>query len=404
MKKIKIYLAFTAAVMITFGLGATAMAFHDGGVAHCDGCHTMHNTGAVSEGVIYTDNEHLLKGPDTGTVCLNCHEGDGTYHVLSTDRNGGNYSPGGDFAWMTLDFTWTAHGDPQESLGRNHGHNVIADGFGLEADTVNTVAPGGSYQAIDLSCASCHDPHGKKVNKTGPIVGSGSYGTDLPADAPAGAVLGNFRLLGDDGYDAGSSVQFTEPVPTAITFSPFGGPGADEESDDRHTDYGTGMSEWCTQCHTGFDQGEAGGKHPSDSGATLGDLEDNYNRYRASGDLSATPSDSYFALVPFERGAGVTATDLNPTSLEGPATTSNVMCLSCHRAHASAFKFAGRWDFTVEFLKDSHPNGNTTSGPGIDEPDGSLPIHKENSYYGRDIATVYGPYQRALCNKCHLQD
>jgi hypothetical protein len=30
--------------VLTLGLTGTAFAFHTGGVAHCDGCHSMHNS------------------------------------------------------------------------------------------------------------------------------------------------------------------------------------------------------------------------------------------------------------------------------------------------------------------------------------------------------------------------
>ncbi len=32
------------AAILTLGLAGTATAFHGGGVAHCDGCHSMHNS------------------------------------------------------------------------------------------------------------------------------------------------------------------------------------------------------------------------------------------------------------------------------------------------------------------------------------------------------------------------
>ena len=68
------------------------------------------------------------------------------------------------------------------------------------------------------------------------------------------------------------------------------------------------------------------------------------------------------------------------------------MCLTCHRAHASAFRSIGRWDLSASHLADSHP-GSEAGG-----------AEARNSYYGRDIAAEFGPYQRSLCNKCHVQD
>ena len=32
------------AAILAMGFSGNALAFHDGGVANCDGCHTMHNS------------------------------------------------------------------------------------------------------------------------------------------------------------------------------------------------------------------------------------------------------------------------------------------------------------------------------------------------------------------------
>ena len=93
-----------AAALVTFGIGGTALAFHDGGVATCDGCHTMHNSvdgaangngGSVGTGV----STWLTLGSDPSSTCLNCHNGTGSYHMNSTD--GSAATPGGDFYCLT---------------------------------------------------------------------------------------------------------------------------------------------------------------------------------------------------------------------------------------------------------------------------------------------------------------
>jgi hypothetical protein len=68
------------------------------------------------------------------------------------------------------------------------------------------------------------------------------------------------------------------------------------------------------------------------------------------------------------------------------------MCLSCHRAHASPFADAGRWDFTATFVAtDSHPR----AGDG-----GASALDIANRYYGYSFVSG----QRSLCNKCHAKD
>ncbi|NNF84014.1 MAG: hypothetical protein HKM29_02535 [Deltaproteobacteria bacterium] len=72
-----------------------------------------------------------------------------------------------------------------------------------------------------------------------------------------------------------------------------------------------------------------------------------------------------------------------------------MMCLTCHRAHASAFQSVGRWDFRATFIASSHPQAGDAGASGNDEMD---------SYYGRHVDAQFGSYQRSLCNKCHLKD
>ncbi|MBU1701912.1 MAG: hypothetical protein KJ970_07240 [Candidatus Eisenbacteria bacterium] len=104
---------------------------------------------------------------------------------------------------------------------------------------------------------------------------------------------------------------------------------------------------------------------PDASGASI------YHGYESN-----TRRTAYLALVPFE--------DQNMTinSDDGPTATSQVMCLTCHRAHASSAPDAGRWDFSITYLSDD----------GV--ASGSYPI--EDPYTS--------PNQRSLCNKCHVKD
>jgi hypothetical protein len=390
MKKIKYFLGLLAAVLLCLGFGVTAQAFHSGGVAHCDGCHTMHNSedgkSIIEGGTPGVTGDSLTKGTDPSSTCLVCHEGSRSYHVLSPSATITNLTPGGDFQWLKKKYSWVGRGNPSRD-GQSFGHNIIAADYGLVQDTNLDKAPGGEFQSAWLACSSCHDPHGKKVDKVGPIISSGSYG----AQPTATTDVGNFRLLADIGYTPGPGVQYNVRPPVART-----GSGA-QEKDNLHTDYGKGMSEWCATCHTQFLAGGKGEhKHPASNTATLGqgNIALNYNAYVATGDLGNSADQSFDQFVPFERQKTSTA-DLDETSTQGPDSNSNVMCLSCHRAHASAFPNAGRWDFEQALLVDSHPK---------DSDAGAVTGDELASYYGSVISTRYNPEQRSLCNKCHVQD
>jgi hypothetical protein len=364
--------------LLIVGWAGGALAFHDGGVAHCDGCHSMHNS--PENPVTGTPNNQLLKGSDGSSSCLNCHAGSGGEHVLSTDAT--NWSPGGDFFWLTQSYTNSDGSGSVTSDPDNMGHNVIASDFGLTVDGTNTQAPGGTYPSSVLSCASCHNPHGQVDGGTAagklPISVSGSYG-DIPV---AGTIAGAYRLLGGGADGSGLAAQ-----PIAATAG-FG------ETDISHPAYGEGMGEWCASCHGDYINDNH--KHPSGNGEFLNGEATVYNAYVATGDFTGTSADSFTALVQFERQETDKAVLLaGVTSTVGPDSTDNVMCLTCHRAHASAFNNITRWDMEHELLADGWPTAANLVSMG------ALP---NSDYYGRDIATEFGDFQRSLCNKCHVKD
>ena len=373
--------------LLVLGTTGTGFAFHSGGVAHCDGCHTMH--GSTDNPFGGAENSSLLQGSDASSTCLNCHDGAARYHVNSAD--GSNTNAGGDFFWVNNDYTVMVRGNPVVFEGQNNGHNMVAADFGMVADTTNVLAPGGTYAANLLGCTSCHDAHGQ-VNGgtskgTAPVSVSGSYGAADPTD---GSIHGNYRLLGDAQYTAGSvtadDFNFSADAPIATANS----------YDGASVDYGSNSSEWCANCHGDFQVGSSTAhKHPAGNDVHLNGYGTNYNSYVATGDFTGVQTASYDDLVPFERGID-DGSLLDETSTVGPDTNSNVTCLTCHRSHASAFSNMGRWDFEVEMLAESHPLTAT------DLPATAVPYYADGAAI--DVVTAYGHYQRSLCNKCHVQD
>jgi cytochrome c553 len=165
------------------------------------------------------------------------------------------------------------------------------------------------------------------------------------------------------------------------------------ESDISHVDYGSGMSEWCGNCHASYlNADHSQFEHPAGVNEQLeSDMIVNYNTYIRTGDFSGDASTAFLQFVPFERGISDPLL-LDPNSTFGPDSNSTVMCLTCHRAHATAFRASGRWDHDAVLLADSHPAPGDTGVAGNDVL---------YSYYGRDIVTEFGSGQRAFCEKCH---
>jgi predicted CXXCH cytochrome family protein len=387
MKYIRPLLVVMAVAVITFGLSGYALAFHDGGVAYCDGCHSMHSSPVGAP--------ELLIGSDIGSTCLDCHAGNWTatsqnYHVKSTD--GSVMSPGGDFFWLTQNYSVNVGWTTKQYRGYNKGHNIVATDFGLDIgdDPDNSYAPGSTveYPQSMLSCNSCHNPHGGGgTDQLGnaqaqlPISGSGSYG----GTPDAGTRFGNYRLLydQDDGDVPPGLSTVGIDAPQAVTIGYI-------ETDVSHPAYQSGMSDYCGLCHDQFLPGGGGNtKHPVNE--DLGtEHAQNYNYYRATGDYAASnAATAYLPLVAYED-----ANNSDPTHTTGPPAGAQVACITCHRSHASAFDYMARWQLDTEFLADQIP---TTTQVTV-MADNTVP------YYGRDVTTYFGEYQRQLCNKCHVQD
>jgi hypothetical protein len=218
--------------VVTLGLAAgfatNASAFHSGGVAECEGCHSMHNSFEGSANVTgmaqYASGPYLLRAQDQSGACLNCHQSADAaptgYHVSTAGiapfdaTTPVEVTPGGDFAWLKKTMSGKVRGNPTTWDGERHGHNIIAVDFGYVQDKVQPASPGGTYPASNLACTACHDPHGRyrrfadgSQSATGlPIFGSGSYGNGTATQGgstyPAAGVsaAGVYRLLGGVGY------------------------------------------------------------------------------------------------------------------------------------------------------------------------------------------------------------
>ncbi len=436
--------AVAAVFALTF---SNAYAFHSGGVAECEGCHSMHNsfegapnvtgrTFAAGTGI------YLLKANDQSGSCLNCH-GAGTtlsgYHVSTEginpydSTNPAQMTPGGDFSWLkkTMNTTIRKTVVPNGNEGDRHGHNIIAGDFGYTADKVITVAPGGTYPAANLACSSCHDPHGRyrrfadgSQAVTGlPIFGSGSYPSNVatqggPTYPTAGlSAAGVYRILAGVGYQPKSvtgSFAFPAAAPDAVVASTY---NRSEGLTQTPIAYGYNMSEWCANCHSGmlqnsYTSGMAGLRHPTGNNAKLtADVAANYNAYVSSGIMTnVTASAAFSTLAPFELGtnnyADLRTAATSATSMPAAATTNNVMCLSCHRAHAGGFDSALRFFYLNEFMtvSDAASVALYDSSTTENKINFGYNVAQQARAYNDRPATKFGPYARSYCNKCHAKD
>ena len=367
MKKVtRLLPLITVAVAVV--CAAPALAFHDGGVAHCDGCHTMHNSedgaGVNDDGTgtglpVGSGYEDLLLFPNATDVCTDCHGNSGrSYAVWSADPlTITKFESAGDFVFLLEDNLNDGYRGAFNPIpGEGGAHNVKSGIKGTDWDTTLS-APPAVPGASPLS--SCHDPHGND----------------------------GFRLLYQAGQDVsvgGDLVTYgTSMVAYGIS---FGG----DETNSNHNAYVSGYSEWCATCHTGFHNGYGNLIHPSGTALTTNVITQ-YNKYEGTTDCVNNPpsggapcgsglsADAYLAEVPFEDPDN-TAGSTSRTA--GPGGNERVACVSCHRAHGSSAANIGRWDFQVTLLFE---DGDESGSWEIPNP------------YGDDN-------QRSLCNKCHGQD
>jgi hypothetical protein len=351
----------------------------------------------------------LLQGSDQSSTCLNCHgvnESTGkSYHVMSlaqavpTER-----TPGGDFAWLKVSST--------------KGHSIVAVDYGLTAETkkAGNAAPGGTYPVANLHCSSCHDPHGRfrKLSTGGfgmtgePIAGSGSYG----ADPTNGEAVGAYRLLGGKTYlpksmEAFPALAFDEDPISAAAPNSY---NATEATTETIVGYGdSSVGAWCQQCHAKMHMAGAGiNVHPNDQavGSTIMGI---YNNYKGSGGVAGSTGSNmgFTSLIPVAYDNVTTNSGLAGHFTKGANITNNdrVMCLSCHRAHASGFNFMLRFPIVEVMTADQSGVSSYQTGtdPTKSAVSGLTPQEMQAALYDRP-ATNWPAEQRTLCNKCHGKD
>ncbi|HET6278163.1 MAG TPA: cytochrome c3 family protein [Candidatus Polarisedimenticolia bacterium] len=429
MKRTRIVWVIVATAFAAFGFGSAAYAFHEGGVAECSGCHSMHGSPAA---------DYLLISSDQSSTCLSCHESDTdtgprSYHISTAASQLTNAtdiplqrSPGGDFGWLRQDLVGiNSRGGNEFNNGEDRGHNIVAADNSYVADATPQ-APGGIMNSTDLSCVSCHDPHSRARRipngnvvyppSTGtyePILAAGSYGA-VPV---AGEAVGVYRLLGGSAYTAYPSGPTFPGVPAAVAPSTY---NRTEMTTQTRVVYGHGTAngyaswgQWCATCHPDMHTVSSPNLVHEVDGQLNGPATI-YNKYVKTGDLTATSGDSFTSLVPYAMNTSdVTMLApkalTNDSDLSGPLATDRIACLSCHRAHASGWPYMMRWNSEAEYLTLGAPASPVY--PGTDAGLGNqgqfnlgyTTAQMAAAYYDRP-ATVFAGHQRSLCNKCHNKD
>ncbi len=330
-------------------------------------------------------------------------------------------SPAGDFGWLKKTYDWlpSAAGTPQHDPGDRHGHNIVAFDYLYTADSTNMTAPEGSYPSQYLSCISCHDPHGKYRRDASGLIAtsgtaiqaSGSYASS--ADPQPGFSVGVYRLLAGKNYQPkylSGNFAFINDPPAAVAPDAYNRP---ESGTQTRVAYGSNMSEWCENCHATMHTivssatSTVSQTHPVGSLAKFGStMSTNYNMYVKTGVLTGIVNTSFLSLVPFEEGISEYPTlkahaRSDDSYLYGPdSASSQVMCLTCHRAHASGWDYATRWNTNTAYIV---YNGFYSQDGQAYQPygQGRTEMEAQKAYYDMR-ASRFALNQDTLCHKCHV--
>lgn len=306
----------------------------------CVNCHTMHNSQGGAE-MQLKDGETDPQGNLVRGTCVGCHGSvpagadniitniPQVWHAAATDLAGGN------FKYVVTDDTY--------------GHNV--EGI-KDADATLTNTPPGYAAAMDpastdyatasrLTCAGQNGCHGNRDN-------SGNYAGVSGAHHGSDAVLKFGGIVeASQGASVATSYRFLYKVKGGEDTDWQNTVGAADHNEYKGAVYAARttmawadvntISELCAECHGSFHMSGATGigtaspwiRHPTDV------LIPNSGEY-------ASISTTYNPTVPVAR-----ATIPNAASGTVAAGTDIVMCLSCHRAHASGYADILRWDYST---------------------------------------------------------
>lgn len=313
------------------GIVSFIFFFPNGAIAvvsgECSDCHTMHNsqdgvavtyelnTEYTGYETVSTPKSFLLKSD-----CAGCHSSTGTATIVNntpivfSTSTFSNPLAGGNFSYVI------------SSGNDEKGHNV--DFIKAVDDTLGLNPPGGSSMSSQLTCAGEFGCHGDRTSGNNYTGIKGAHHTD-------DSVL-KFGSINESsqGSTAGLSYRFLKGIK--------GGEDDDWEQDDTNASHnaykgtisGAGdtdtISYLCSNCHGNFhtavDSPSPWIRHPTDVALPS---RGEFNAYT-----------SYSMTAPVARGT-IPVSGSSATVTPG---SDAVMCLSCHRAHASPYFKILRWD------------------------------------------------------------
>ncbi len=354
-----------AALAVLAGLLGALVAPRQAGAAvtgQCSNCHTMHNSQNAQpmayelSGSSFRSRAepiaHLLV-----TDCVGCHTAtDGStwqdpvtgapiVHNTAEPSYGATSDGGATHQGLAAgNFYWVGRDDA-------NGHNIFTDDVNLDgapgdkagcaSDSchVNFHAPytGTDYLGGRTACLGCHMVSGS----TSPSVTSWHHAGGGQALADS-AEQGWYRMLSGHRQADGTGVSGIEAAdwehsPSASNHNEYLGVEGDKTDSDGLAGIGNTMTGFCVGCHGNFhvQNDLTGGGSP-------------WLRHPSDGVLPATGG--FADVVTYDPLTPVARPVLTSVSSMVTPGQDMVMCLSCHRAHASPYYKMMRWDYAGDDL------------------------------------------------------
>ncbi len=263
-------LGFLVAALLLPGT-AGGGGWHVNDKLRCSDCHTMHNS-AKGQPMRYDGllegAPNLLRASTPTKLCQACHDGTNLRAPNVMNPTLGD-PPGGGFP-----------ADPSDPL--SHAHQLTG---------AAQQPPDGDVPVV-MGCTVCHDAHGSQL-----------YRNLKPSPSGTGRAYAT-PIVVVEKLTAGSA-------PVDLVYS------------SGNVTYVSGMTQWCMDCHSGFDTQNA-----------------HFHSYDKPIFGGANTDYAWWSTGAFPSRAPVQAPTYRAGSLTPavPATDNRVTCLSCHKAHGSTIK------------------------------------------------------------------
>lgn len=299
---------------------------------NCSNCHTMHNS-QNGQAVVAAGPQGCLLNKEG---CLGCHSSTNA----ATWQDAVSKAP---IVFNTVEPTFNT---PKGLAGGNFyyvsgttddkGHNVSASN--PDGALINT-PPGGTALTAQITCAGKNGCHGDRSTETESLKAiKGAHHTDdtvlkfgsISESGQGGSPGLSYRFL--KGVKGGEAADW-EYAPTTTNHNEYKGATS-------FTDTST-ISYLCGQCHGKFhssaDVGSASPwfRHPTDISLPASGEYTAYTTYNLTAPVARTSAWAGWT------GGGTPSGTVTPSG----TTDDIIMCLSCHRAHASPYFKMMRWDY-----------------------------------------------------------